>query len=75
MIITTIINKTKVGISTSPAALWVLQLVAVKYRHLLFSKLASGRFFTILPVNPGVIVGCFIHKFVCCLWMSKTGDF
>ena len=45
-----------------------------------FSKLASGRnppscnligsesgqFFTILPANPGGIVGSFIHKFVCC---------
>ena len=35
----------------------------------------SGRFFTILPANPGGIVGSFIHKFVCRLWMSKTGDF
>ena len=33
------------------------------------------QFFTILPANPGGIVGSFIHKFVCCLWMSKTGDF
>ena len=32
----------------------------------------SGRFFTILSANPGGIVGSFIHKFVCCLWMSKT---
>ena len=35
----------------------------------------GGQFFTILPANPGGIVGSFIHKFVCCLWMSKTGDF
>ena len=26
----------------------------------------SGRYFTILPANPGGIVGSFIHKFVCC---------
>ena len=57
----------------------------------IFSKLASGRnfffkscnligsesgqFFTILPANPGGIVDSFIHKFICCFWMSKTGDF
>ena len=35
----------------------------------------SGRFFTILPANPGGIVGSFIHKFVCCLWMSKNRHF
>ena len=35
----------------------------------------SERFFTILSANPGGIVGSFIHKFVCCLWMSKTCDF
>ena len=38
----------------------------------------SGRFFMILPANPGgirVVGRSFIHKFVCCLWMSKTGDF
>ena len=32
----------------------------------------SGRYFTIFPAYPGGIVGSFIHKFVCCLWMSKT---
>ena len=31
----------------------------------------SGRYFTILPANPGGIVGSFIHKFLCSLWMSK----
>ena len=25
-----------------------------------------------MPAYPGGIVGSFIHKFVCCLWMSKT---
>ena len=35
----------------------------------------SGRYFTILPANPGGIVGSFIHKFICCLWMSKNLDF
>ena len=35
----------------------------------------SGRYFTILPANPDGIVGSFIHKFVCCLWMSKHRDF
>ena len=35
----------------------------------------SGRYFTILPANPGGIVGSFIHKFVCCLWMSKNRHF
>jgi len=35
----------------------------------------SGRDFTILPANPGGIVGSFIHKFVCCLWMSKNRHF
>ena len=32
----------------------------------------SGWYFTILSTNPGGIIGCFIHKFVCCLWMSKV---
>ena len=27
----------------------------------------SGRYFTILPANPGGIIGSFIHKFFCCL--------
>ena len=31
----------------------------------------SGRYFTILPANPGGIVGSFIHKFVCCLYEQK----
>ena len=35
----------------------------------------SGRYLTILPSNPGGIVGSFIHKFVCCLWMSKNRHF
>ena len=35
----------------------------------------SGRYFTILPANPGRIVGSVIHKFVCCLWMSKNSHF
>ena len=35
----------------------------------------SGRYFMILPANPGRIVGSFIHKFVCCLWVSKNRDF
>ena len=35
----------------------------------------SGRYFTILPANRGGIVGSFIHKFICCLWMSKNRDF
>ena len=35
----------------------------------------SRRYFTILPANPGGIVGSFIHKFVCCLWMSKNRHF
>ena len=35
----------------------------------------SGLYFTILPANPGGIVGSFIHKFVCCLWMSKNRHF
>ena len=35
----------------------------------------SGRYFTILPANPGRIVGSFIHKFVGCLWMSKNRPF
>ena len=35
----------------------------------------SGQFFMILLANLGGIVGSFIHKFVCCLWMSKTGGF
>ena len=35
----------------------------------------SGRYFTILPANPGGIVGSFIHKFVCCLCMSKNRHF
>ena len=56
----------------------------------LFFKLAGGRnppnpviwlvpregsIFTILPANPGGIVGRFTHMFVFCLWMSKTSDF
>ena len=64
--------------------------MTVKYRHLFFSRACervasskscnlmgseSGRFFTVLPANPGGMVGSFIHKFVCCLRMSKTGDF
>ena len=59
----------------------------LKNLYLFFSKLASGRnppnrtiwlvpragsFLRLLPANPGGIVGSFIHKFVCCLWMSKT---
>ena len=35
----------------------------------------SGRYSTILPANPGGIVGSFIHKFVCCLRMSKNRHF
>ena len=35
----------------------------------------SGWYFTILPTNPGGIIDCFIHKFVCCLWMSKNHPF
>ena len=36
----------------------------------------SGKYFTILPAAAaGGIVGSFIHKFVCCLWMSKNRDF
>ena len=35
----------------------------------------SGWYFTILPANPGGIIDCFIHKFVCCLWMSKNHPF
>ena len=35
----------------------------------------SGRYFTILRANPGGIVGSSIHKFVCCLWMSKNRHF
>ena len=35
----------------------------------------SGRFFTILPANPGGVVGSFIHKFVCCLWKNKNRHF
>ena len=34
-----------------------------------------GRYFTILPSNPWGIVGSLIHKFVCCLWMSKNRHF
>ena len=44
-----------------------------KSRKLISSE--SGRYFTILPANPGGIVGSFIHKFVCCLWMSKNRHF
>ena len=35
----------------------------------------SGGYFTILPANPRGIVGSFIHKFICCLWMSKNRHF
>ena len=38
----------------------------------------SGRYFTILPANPGGIVGSFIHKFVwhhSQVWMSKNRHF
>ena len=35
----------------------------------------SRRYITILPANPGGTVGCFIHKFVCCLWMSRNRHF
>ena len=35
----------------------------------------SGRHFRILPANPGWIVGSFIHKFACCLRMSKNRHF
>ena len=35
----------------------------------------SERNFTILPADPGGIVSSFIHKFVCCLWMSKNRQF
>ena len=35
----------------------------------------SGWYFTILPTNPARIIDCFIHKFVCCLWMSKNHPF
>ena len=35
----------------------------------------SGRYFRILPANPGWIVGSFIHKFACCLRMSKNRHF
>ena len=35
----------------------------------------GGRYFTILPANPSGIVGRFIHKFVCCLRMSKNRHF
>ena len=44
-----------------------------KFCNLIRSE--SGQFFMILPANLGGIVGSFIHKFVCCLWMSKTGGF
>ena len=33
------------------------------------------RYFTILPANPGGIVGSFIQKLLCCLWMSKNCHF
>ena len=33
------------------------------------------RYFTILPANPGGIVGSFIQKLLCCLWMSKNRHF
>ena len=61
------------------------------YKLLFFSKLARGRnpsnpAIWLVPraggilrscplLNPGGIVGSFIHKFVCCLWMSKNHDF
>ena len=35
----------------------------------------SGQYFTILPANPGGIVGSFIHKFVGYLWTSKNRHF
>ena len=35
----------------------------------------SGWYFTILLIIPGGMVGNFIHKFVCCLWMSKNRHF
>ena len=35
----------------------------------------SGRYFRILPTNPGWIVSSFIHKFACCLRMSKNRHF
>ena len=35
----------------------------------------SGWYFMILPTNPARIIDCFIHKFVCCLWMSKNHPF
>ena len=35
----------------------------------------NGRYFTILPANPGGIVASFIHKFVFWLWMSKNRNF
>ena len=44
-----------------------------KYCNLIGSE--SGRYFTILPANPGGIVGSFIQKFVCCLSMSKNRHF
>ena len=44
-----------------------------KFCNLIGSE--SGRYFTVLPANPGEIVGSFIHKFVCCLWMSKNRHF
>ena len=44
-----------------------------KYGNLIGSE--SGLYFTILPSNPGGIVGSFIRKFVCCLSMSKNRHF
>ena len=35
----------------------------------------SGWYFTILPTNPGGIIDCFIHKFVCCLWNEQKPSF
>ena len=44
-----------------------------KFCNLIGSE--SGQYFAILPANQGGIVGSFIHKFVCCLWMSKNRHF
>ena len=51
-------NKDKFGNSD------YTQQISSKSSNLIGSE--SGRYFTILPANPGGIVGSFIHKFVCC---------
>ena len=74
--------------STALVASWYVQIIFAIHEFSFWSLRAGGilqilqsdwfrerAVFYDLPANPGGIVGSFRHKFVCCLWMSKTRDF